>query len=138
MNAEKKPVRAEIVEAKSLKDVTDDCRSHASVEDLSPLSLVPMMLSNILQALFGTLNNVYLGQLIGVNALAAVSVFFPILFFLISFIIGLGAALVGADRPGLGRLPPRHRQDRGGNRVSAWRCSAASRSRCSAACSRHI
>ncbi len=53
--------------------------------------LVPMMLSNILQALFGTLNNVYLGQLIGVNALAAVSVFFPILFFLISFIIGLGA-----------------------------------------------
>ncbi|WP_315836581.1 MATE family efflux transporter [Bradyrhizobium prioriisuperbiae] len=53
--------------------------------------LLPMMLSNILQALFGTLNNVYLGQMIGVNALAAVSVFFPILFFLISFIIGLGA-----------------------------------------------
>jgi MATE family, multidrug efflux pump len=53
--------------------------------------LVPMMLSNILQALFGTLNNVYLGQMIGVNALAAVSVFFPILFFFISFIIGLGA-----------------------------------------------
>lgn len=53
--------------------------------------LVPMMLSNILQALFGTLNNVYLGQMIGVHALAAVSVFFPILFFLISFIIGLGA-----------------------------------------------
>ncbi|MBR1216892.1 MATE family efflux transporter [Bradyrhizobium sp. U87765 SZCCT0131] len=53
--------------------------------------LAPMMLSNILQALFGTLNNVYLGQMIGVNALAAVSAFFPVLFLFIAFIIGLGA-----------------------------------------------
>jgi putative MATE family efflux protein len=53
--------------------------------------LVPMMLSNILQALFGTLNNVYLGQLIGVNALAAVSVFFPVMFFLIAFVMGLSS-----------------------------------------------
>ena len=35
--------------------------------------LAPMMLS--MQALFGTINNVYLGQMIGVDALAAVSVF---------------------------------------------------------------
>ena len=34
-----------------------------------------MMLSNILQSLFGTINNIYLGQMIGVDALAAVSVF---------------------------------------------------------------
>jgi Na+-driven multidrug efflux pump len=32
--------------------------------------LAPMMLSNILQSLFGTINNVYLGQMIGVDALA--------------------------------------------------------------------
>jgi putative MATE family efflux protein len=53
--------------------------------------LGPMMVSNILQALFGTLNNVFLGQMIGVNALAAVSVFFPILFFFIAFIMGLSS-----------------------------------------------
>lgn len=55
------------------------------------LFLGPMMLSNVLQGLSGTLNNIYLGQMIGVGALAAVSAFFPILFFFISFIIGLGA-----------------------------------------------
>ena len=53
--------------------------------------LAPMMLTNILQSLFGTINGVYLGQMIGVDALAAVSTFFPILFFFISFVIGLGA-----------------------------------------------
>jgi Na+-driven multidrug efflux pump len=53
--------------------------------------LAPMMLSNILQSLFGTINNVYLGQMIGVDALAAVSVFFPVMFFFISFVVGLGS-----------------------------------------------
>jgi putative MATE family efflux protein len=50
-----------------------------------------MMLSNILQSLFGTINNIYLGQMIGVDALAAVSVFFPVLFFFIAFIMGLSS-----------------------------------------------
>ncbi len=53
--------------------------------------LMPMMLSNILQSLFGTINGIYLGQMIGVDALAAASIFFPVMFFFISFIIGLGA-----------------------------------------------
>jgi putative MATE family efflux protein len=53
--------------------------------------LGPMMVGNILQAMSGTVNSVYLGQMIGVDALAAVSAFFPILFFFISFVIGLGA-----------------------------------------------
>jgi len=53
--------------------------------------LAPMLLSNILQSLSGTLNNVYLGQMIGVGALAAVSGFFPVMFFFIAFTIGLGA-----------------------------------------------
>ena len=50
-----------------------------------------MIASNILQAASGTLNNIYLGQMIGVGAMASVSAFFPVLFFLISFMIGLGA-----------------------------------------------
>ena len=53
--------------------------------------VAPMMLSNILQALFGTINNVYLGQMIGVDALAAVSGFFPIMFFFVAFVIGVGS-----------------------------------------------
>jgi putative MATE family efflux protein len=53
--------------------------------------LVPMMLSNVLQSLSGTLNNVFLGQMIGVQALAAASAFFPMMLFLISFVMGLGA-----------------------------------------------
>ncbi|WP_262048552.1 MATE family efflux transporter [Bradyrhizobium sp. Bra78] len=51
--------------------------------------LAPLMLSNALQSLFGTISNVYLGQMIGVDALAAVSVFFPVMFFLFAFVMGL-------------------------------------------------
>jgi putative MATE family efflux protein len=53
--------------------------------------LVPMIISNILQALSGTVNNIYLGQMLGVSAMASVSAVFPVLFFLMCFMIGLGA-----------------------------------------------
>lgn len=53
--------------------------------------LTPMMLSNILQSLSGTINSVFLGHMIGVRALAAATQFFPIMFFLMAFVIGLGA-----------------------------------------------
>ena len=53
--------------------------------------LLPMMLANILQSLSGTLNNIYLGHMIGVKALAAASAFFPVFLFLISFVMGLGS-----------------------------------------------
>lgn len=58
--------------------------------------LVPLMLSNILQSLSGTINSVYIGQMIGTHALAAMSTFFPVMFLLISFVIGLasGAAIL--------------------------------------------
>jgi putative MATE family efflux protein len=69
--------------------------------------LLPMMASNILQALFGTINNVYLGQMIGVEALAAVTVFFPVMFAFIALVMGLssGASVLigqafGAGDPG--------------------------------------
>lgn len=51
--------------------------------------LGPLMLSNALQSLFGTVSNVYLGQMIGIDALAAVSAFFPVMFFLFAFVMGL-------------------------------------------------
>src|SRR6218665_1183918 len=69
--------------------------------------LLPLMLSNILQSLSGTINNIYIGQMIGVNALAAVSVFFPIMIFLISFVIGLasGASILIGQAWGAKNLP---------------------------------
>jgi putative MATE family efflux protein len=53
--------------------------------------LGPMVLANILQSLSGTLNNVFVGQMLGTQALAAVSGMFPIIFFFISMVIGIGA-----------------------------------------------
>ena len=39
-----------------------------------------MIISNMLQALSGTANNIYLGQMLGVGAMASVSAFFPVFF----------------------------------------------------------
>lgn len=60
--------------------------------------LLPMMGSNILQSLGGTVSSILLGRMLGVEALATVSGFFPVLFFLVSFVIGIGsgsAVLIG-------------------------------------------
>src|SRR3954465_1763914 len=69
--------------------------------------LAPLILSNALQSLFGTVSNALLGQMIGVDALAAVSTFFPVMFFLFAFVMGLstGATVLigqafGAGEPG--------------------------------------
>ena len=53
--------------------------------------LGPMILANLLQSLSGTMNNVFVGQMLGTQALAAVAGLFPILFFFISLVIGIGA-----------------------------------------------
>ncbi|OSI65192.1 MATE family efflux transporter [Bradyrhizobium canariense] len=66
--------------------------------------LAPLMLSNALQSLFGTVSNVYLGQMIGIDALASVSVFFPVMFFLFAFVMGLstGATVLIGQAYGAG------------------------------------
>lgn len=53
--------------------------------------LIPMMLSNALQSASQTISSIYLGRLIGVHALAAVSAIFPVIFLLVSFMIGLSS-----------------------------------------------
>ncbi len=53
--------------------------------------LIPLMLSNVLQSASATFNSIYLGQLLGVKALAAASALFPLQFFLISFLIGISS-----------------------------------------------
>lgn len=53
--------------------------------------LAPMMLSNVLQSLSGTINSIFLAKMIGDQAFAAATQFFPIMFFMMAFVIGLGA-----------------------------------------------
>jgi putative MATE family efflux protein len=48
------------------------------------------MLSNFLNSVSGTISSIILGRMIGVSALAAVSAFFPVFFFLVSFVICIG------------------------------------------------
>jgi len=53
--------------------------------------LIPLMLSNILQSASQTFSSIFLGRMLGVNALAAVSAVFPIIFLLFSFLIGIAS-----------------------------------------------
>ncbi len=75
----------------------DGVRASATIVDTKPIwrtllaFLIPLMLSNVLQSASATINSIYLGQMIGIRALAAVSGFFPVLFFLISFFIGISS-----------------------------------------------
>ncbi|PZR56380.1 MAG: MATE family efflux transporter [Candidatus Meridianibacter frigidus] len=53
--------------------------------------LVPLMLSNILQSAGQLVGSIFVGRMIGVDALAAISSFFPVIFLLFSFLIGLSS-----------------------------------------------
>lgn len=72
-------------------------RASIALDDTRPIwrnmlvFLVPLMASNLLQAAGQTANSIYLGRLIGVHALASVSAIFPIVFFLVSSLIGLAS-----------------------------------------------
>lgn len=52
--------------------------------------LGPLVLTNILQALTGTVNHIYVGRLLGAGSLAAVASFMPLFLLLSAFIFGLG------------------------------------------------
>lgn len=68
-----------------------------AIDDTKPIwqtmlvFLIPLMLSNILQSASGTFTSIFLGRMIGTGALAAASSIFPMLFFLISFFIGIAS-----------------------------------------------
>jgi putative MATE family efflux protein len=53
--------------------------------------LLPMTAANALQSASGAFDGIYLGQLLGVNAIAAVSAFFPVMFLLLATVIGLAS-----------------------------------------------
>lgn len=53
---------------------------------------IPMFLGNLLQSLYNVVNSIWVGRFLGYSALAAVSVGFPIIFTLISLIMGITMA----------------------------------------------
>ncbi len=53
--------------------------------------LIPVIFASVLQSLGQVFGIILVGQTLGVEALAAISAFFPLLFFLISFAIGIGS-----------------------------------------------
>ena len=73
-------------------------RRGPEIDDTKPIwrtmgvFLIPLMLSNVLQSVSQTVNSIFLGRMIGVHALAAASSFFPIVFFMVSFFIGISSA----------------------------------------------
>lgn len=54
--------------------------------------LLPLIASNVLQSLGGTVSSIVVGQGIGESALATVNIVMPLIFFLHSFVIGIGGA----------------------------------------------
>jgi putative MATE family efflux protein len=53
--------------------------------------LIPLILSNALQSIGQFVSSVIVGRWLGVDALAAISSFFPLFFLLVSFTIGVGS-----------------------------------------------
>ncbi|UXB22706.1 MATE family efflux transporter [Stenotrophomonas maltophilia] len=51
--------------------------------------LLPMLLTNALQLAAGTLDNIYLGHLLGTQAVAVAAAFFPVFFLLLALVMGL-------------------------------------------------
>ena len=65
--------------------------NHQAVWRTMLIFLVPIMLSNGLQSIGQLIGSIIVGRWLGVNALAAISAFFPLFFLLVSFTIGIGA-----------------------------------------------
>lgn len=53
---------------------------------------IPMLLGNLLHALYNTVDSIWVGQFLGAEALAAVSVGFPVIFALVALIMGITMA----------------------------------------------
>lgn len=53
---------------------------------------LPMLIGNLLQALYNTVDSIWVGNFLGPEALGAVSVSFPIIFVLVSMIVGITMA----------------------------------------------
>ncbi|NLK71662.1 MAG: oligosaccharide flippase family protein, partial [Clostridiales bacterium] len=51
---------------------------------------LPMLIGNVLQQLYNTVDGIIVGRILGETALAAVGVSFPIMFLLVALMMGVG------------------------------------------------
>ncbi|OHD68968.1 MAG: hypothetical protein A2W19_07020 [Spirochaetes bacterium RBG_16_49_21] len=55
---------------------------------------IPMVLGNLFQSLYSIIDGIFVGRILGHEALAAVSISTPLVFFLMALLIGLGMAAI--------------------------------------------
>lgn len=55
---------------------------------------IPMILGNLFQATYSIIDGIFVGRMLGHQALAAVSISTPLVFFLVAILIGLGMAAI--------------------------------------------
>jgi putative MATE family efflux protein len=55
---------------------------------------IPMILGNLFQATYSIIDGIFVGRMLGHQALAAVSISTPLVFFLVAILIGLGIAAI--------------------------------------------
>jgi putative MATE family efflux protein len=55
---------------------------------------IPMILGNLLQSLYSIIDGIFVGRMLGHEALASVSINMPIIFFVMAILIGLGIAAI--------------------------------------------
>lgn len=73
------------------KEYTRDLTQGSILKNLISFS-IPLLLGNLLQALYNTVDSIWVGRFIGAKALGAVSVSFPIILILVSLVIGITMA----------------------------------------------
>ncbi|WP_144512045.1 MATE family efflux transporter [Bacillus sp. FJAT-22090] len=87
-------------------NVTEESKSNTLKKSMI-LFLIPVIFASVLQSLGQVFGIIVVGKTLGVDALAALSAFFPLFFFLVSFAIGIGSGssiLVGQSFGG-GNIP---------------------------------
>ena len=73
--------------------MTKTNRFHSRQHTEAPLAFSwPMFLGNLLQTLYNTVDSIWVGRFLGPDALGAVSVGFPIIFALVSLVMGISMA----------------------------------------------
>ncbi|AOT71499.1 MATE family efflux transporter [Geosporobacter ferrireducens] len=73
------------------KQHSNDLTSGSVLKHLITFS-IPLLLGNLLQALYNTVDSIWVGRFIGAKALGAVSVSFPIIMILVSLVLGITMA----------------------------------------------
>ena len=53
---------------------------------------IPLLIGNVFQALYNTVDSIWVGRFVGKEALGAISAAFPVMFFLVAMFIGVGMA----------------------------------------------